>query len=323
MKNKSMPDSNTWLQEFTPYVGGKRVRWADIVLTLVEGETCTLMLDYEYSWLIGLLESVVSLEFKPGSETQGLVFDPPLGQPLEMAEGTTSISWTISTTGAPGSTFVLQFSMPEFKEMPKSPPVPGKIVTIENQVKVSFDELAVVLGKSSLYPCLGARHVVAFLPTADSELRGKDVTLKIITPSGAAPDVVFRPGAGTPQRMRLGGVSWELDYTQSKKNEEFSLQLVVAAWTKESLPLSVSSGHNLVTVERWFSNSNVSGWPPLPQVGIRASSEYLKVPVAGVEVSISSSSGTSHGYTDKDGKYVASGEGIGLSVFNKYDGSWV
>lgn len=322
METKSKRDSSTWLQEFTPYVNGVKVRWPDLMLALFAGESCTLMLDYEYSWLIGDPQASVCLDFKPGEEAEGLTFDPPLKQPIKMEEGTTSISWTISTVGAPGSAFVLQFSMPEFEEIPKSPPVRGKIVTIEKEVDVSFDEKQGVLWESSLYTCLGATHKITILPIAKSELLGKNVQLKIITSSGATPDVKVRPSPGTPQLLNSEGVTWILDYTQSTKNQDFSLQFVVVERDMESLPLFVVSGHHLVTVERWSSYSNLSSWPPFPQVGIQATSPFLKKPVAGVEVTISSPSGTSYGYTDKDGKYVAVGEGISLGVFNKYNNTW-
>ncbi|WP_415761680.1 hypothetical protein [Pseudomonas sp. CP4] len=60
--------SSTWLQEFMPFVNGQRVSWADVKLDLIRGESCTLALDYEYSWLIGDTDALIALEHKSGPE---------------------------------------------------------------------------------------------------------------------------------------------------------------------------------------------------------------------------------------------------------------
>ena len=87
--NPSLP----WYTQFRPHVNDKRVNWEDLDLTFAGGK-CKLELEYKYSYLIGGVDGFIALEYQPGQEGQGLVFDPPLGQLVEMAKGTTSLSWS-------------------------------------------------------------------------------------------------------------------------------------------------------------------------------------------------------------------------------------
>ena len=169
--------TSTWLQEFHPYVNDVRVRWPDLMLNLVEGQTCTLKLDYEYSWLIGVPGAFLVLDYVPGMEGQGLTCDPPLGQAMEMSEGTTSLSWTISIDQMSTHDFALQFSIPRIEDLPKSPTVPGRTLDIAQEVEVIFDEFPMTFGTSTAYPCQGAKHTIAVRPTASSALLDKPVGL--------------------------------------------------------------------------------------------------------------------------------------------------
>ncbi|HEX4548531.1 Ig-like domain-containing protein [Pseudomonas sp.] len=120
--------SLTWLQEFKPHLNNACVRWLDLALSPVAGQPCTLTLDYEYSWLIGDRDAFLVLDYVPGAEAQGLKFDPPLGQAIQMAEGTASLSWTIRVEQASDSEFMLQFAIPAMPELLKSPKVKGRVV---------------------------------------------------------------------------------------------------------------------------------------------------------------------------------------------------
>ncbi|WP_434561555.1 hypothetical protein [Pseudomonas sp. Z4-20] len=120
-----VPDETTWSSEFTPYVNNTRVQWSEIKLNVFAGQRYTLKLDYRDSWLIGDPHARILLDYKPGEEAQNLVIDPPLGQPVAMEQGSSSLSWSISADQAQNRTFVLQFATPLMSDMPMSPPVPG------------------------------------------------------------------------------------------------------------------------------------------------------------------------------------------------------
>ena len=128
-----LPNELTWQQDFKPNFTGSPAGWSDVRLRVFAGKVYTLKLDYRDSWLIGDPDAQLLLEYKPGEEAQGVVVDPPLGQLVAMEEGTTSLSWTLTTDPdyTPDHAFALQFDMPLISEMPKSPPLPG-IIRDEN-----------------------------------------------------------------------------------------------------------------------------------------------------------------------------------------------
>ncbi|SEN51883.1 hypothetical protein [Pseudomonas sp. NFACC39-1] len=165
-----LPNDMTWLQEFKPNLNGQSVRWPDVELSLVAGEVCTLTLDYEYSWLIGDPDAQVLLEYKPGEEAQGVVFDPPLGQRVAMEAGSTSLSWSISTQETQIDSFVLQFDMPLMSGMPKSPPLPGGSVRPDYEVvELSVPQVGILFNESTRAQVL-VRHRIDKTPQAGVEV---------------------------------------------------------------------------------------------------------------------------------------------------------
>ncbi|MGE1175986.1 hypothetical protein [Pseudomonas sp. BW7P1] len=321
--NSSSVTSQTWLQNFRPYVNGVKVRWPDLSLHLVAGQCIDLTLEFEYSYLIGDPESPLKLCCEQDAESLGLVCDPPFGQLVEMAEGLIELTWHICASGTSGGSFNLHFEMPLYQGMPPSPSIPGKLITIDQDLNVCFDNFPVEFGKSAAFPCFGAVHTITVLPAVNSALLGKEVRLKWIGPSPSQLNVMLTPSIGTSQTLTAEGCSWTLNCKQSKEKGEWALHVLVLDPALESVPLPMSLGHNLVTVERWSSETSGSGWPPLPHHQIIATSTFLKVPAEGVEVRVSAPNGTSYGYTDKDGKFSATGEGVFLGVRNKYNNSWV
>ncbi|WP_339491057.1 hypothetical protein [Pseudomonas rhizophila] len=166
-----LPNDMTWRQEFNPSINGQPVRWPDVELNLVPGEVCTLTLDYEYSWLIGDPDAQVLLEYKPGEQAQGLIFDPPLGQLVAMEAGSTALSWSISTQETQIDPFVLQFDMPLMSGMPKSPPLPGGSVRPDYEVvELSVPQVGILFNESTKAQVL-VRHRIDKTPQA-----GVDVT---------------------------------------------------------------------------------------------------------------------------------------------------
>jgi hypothetical protein len=321
--NRLPATSQTWLQNFRPHVNGVRVRWPDLYLSLVAGECINLTLEFEYSYLIGDPESPLKLCCEPDAESLGLECDPPFGQLVEMAEGLIELTWTLNATGTSGGPFNLHFEMPLYHGMPPSPSILGKLITIEQDLNVCFDKFPVEFGKSAAFPCFGAIHTVTVLPAINSSLLGKEVKLKWIGPSPSQLNVVVTPSIDTSQTLAAEGCSWTLNCRQSKEKGEWALHLLILDPEMESVSLPMSLDHNLVTVERWSSETRNSEWPPLPQHLIIATSKFLEVPAEGVEVVVSTPYGTSYGYTDKDGKFSATGEGVSLAVHNKYNNSWV
>ena len=312
-------DSSTWLQEFTPYLNGKRVKWPDLHLNLLEGEVCELTLDYEYSWLIGDPDAFICMEYVSGEAGQGLVFDPPLGQELKMAEGSTSLTWMITSAGAPSGSHILQFAIPRMGEMPKSPPVPIAVLNIAQELDIKFDTFSLDVGGAA-YPCHGASHRLTIAPKAGSRLLDKKIKLQMI---GNALGVGFEPPLADEHLLTSHGVAWNIDCLKTTENVGFTFRLIVAETGQEATLATMQLGHNLVTVERWEIER--SRWPDIVwfQKYLRASSAFLKKPVKGVPVDKAATGFFKN--TDANGEVTTSittSDGR-LVVVNKYDGTIV
>ncbi|MGU9804609.1 UNVERIFIED_CONTAM: hypothetical protein HPS20_08980 [Pseudomonas sp. CM11] len=294
-------------------------------LNLVPGEVCTLTLDYEYSWLIGDPDAQVLLEYKPGEEAQGLVFDPPLGQLVAMEAGSTALSWSISTQETQIDPFVLQFDMPLMSGMPKSPPLPGQIS--QPEFENTFDEIPVTFGGSA-YPCHGARHTFTVRPHSSSQFLNKNVKLVWSGEPAADLGVVITPPLHTSQLLGPEGVTWQLNFLNTTQDADFSLHMEAVESGETTEVLAMSLGNNLVKVERWTTrlnmDSSTTSPPPDRIKSIRARSRYSNKVAAGIEVLVNG--GPSGIRTDERGE--ASIDEFGddnfhLSIRNRYDGSTV
>ncbi|WP_445181174.1 hypothetical protein [Pseudomonas sp. McL0111] len=324
MNTKSSSSSATWLQEFTPYVNGQKVKWPDLALKLGEGEVCTLMLDYEYSWLIGDPDSKICLMFKPGEEIQGMIVDPPLGQLVAMEEGTTSLSWSIRADGLPSDDFVLEFKIPLIVELPTSPPVSGEVFNLTQDLDVMFDVFPMALGKTA-YPCHGARHRLTVVPKPASRLLNSKIKLLMI---GEDFGVEVTPSLAEEHVLKEDGVSWEL-YCNSTENGDFSLQVELVEAGIKSSSLIMSLAHNLVTAVR-ESKQIEPGGPgaePYTQHLIRATSSFKDIPAHGVKVKVHLNSGAVIDERTR-GNGEAAWNDYGnvfnrMSITNPYDGTTV
>lgn len=283
MEFELVPTEATWLQEFKLYVDGEPVRWPDVELGLTSEKICVLTLDYEYSWLIGDPDAQLLMEYKQGGEMQGLIFDPPLGQLVAMTQGSTALSWTITTTQVQGGTFILQFAMPLMSGLGKSPPLPGSATYVPVEFDVEFDEFSVDFGGAA-YPCHGATHTFAVRPKPSSRFLNRNV--KLIW-EGESPDdlgVVVTPAMDIVQLLTPEGVTWELNCRSTVKDGDFSLRLEVLENEDTTEPLSMSLGHNLVDAERWTTNLAMESPSPVREKHIRATSRFLNTVAPNVEV---------------------------------------
>jgi hypothetical protein len=238
--SSSSVSSQTWLQNFRPYVNGEKVRWPDLHLHLVAGECIDLTLEFEYSYLIGDPESPLKLCCEPDAESLGLVCDPPFGQLVEMAEGLIQLTWHICAHKTSGSPFELHFEMPLYPGMPPSPPVPGEVAAVfidslscdrtEAYVGYEINAQASMLAFPGNQPVPGVRlnwsYAEKSLPDSTSGNDGKALntftvelgehTLAVAQPSGDSdsrtqkitglpmPDATFYGASIEPKRLHLG-----------------------------------------------------------------------------------------------------------------------
>ncbi|WP_223490709.1 hypothetical protein [Pseudomonas sp. A-RE-19] len=314
----SAPTSSTWNLHFRPYIDGERVKWNEVTLRLFDGETRVFKLDYEYSTLIGDPEALLALYAK---DTDGVVFDPQLGTYHPMAEGTTSMSWTVSSQQASSGPFELQFKFPVDSSLPSSPLVPGEIINLVQDVEVKLDELPVTFEKDvTAYPCHGATHTVTVKPKPSSSMLNKPVKLVWKGETAESLGVVVTPSLDEEQLLTLEGVTWVLDCTNTTSNGDFSLQLMLVETGRVSPPLAMSLGHNLVRADHWITGPHYEGWPEWTEYyrsHIRAISVHLNSLASNVKVTIGNGS---QGLTNSKGEYESR---YSLKIINQYDQSIV
>lgn len=319
--NSSLVTSQTWLQNFRPYVNGVKVRWPDLYLNLVAGECVDLTLEFEYSYLIGDPESPLKLCCEPDAESLGLACDPPFGQLVEMAEGLIELTWHICAERESSGPFELHFEMPLYQGMPQSPPIPGTIINYEQEFDVLFDSFPVTFGASTAFPCHGAQHTLTVRSKPSRQFLNTHAYLLIV---GINPDMAFEPSLSDSQLVTQEGATWTLNCLNTSRNGEFDLKLVPQKTSLASLPLRISLAHNLVTAEHF--GGPVEGFPDYPRklVGIRAISSFLNTPASDVEVILVKGNDTSRPRTDAKGEHQINVEAdvyVRYSIINKYDGS--
>lgn len=308
-KLSEMLDSLTWKQNFRPYVNKAPVRWEDLRLNMTAGESLTLELNFEYSYLIGDPDALIQL-CAPAAKQAGLVCDPPFGQLVEMAEGLVSLTWTVSATTESTGEFELHFEMPHYQGMPLSPAIGGDVLNFGRELEIKFDEFLLDFGANA-YPCHGAEHTFTILPKADSRLLNKNIKLMM---ADADPGVVVTPLLANPQLLEPDGVTWTLDCRNTSKDGGFTLRLSVDEWV--SAPFQMVLAHNLVRVTRWSTeHAQWPEWTPYRISHIHAISEYLNSSASFVQVIVNN--GSYYGSTNSKGEYSA--REAGLKIYNRYN----
>jgi hypothetical protein len=314
--SSSSVSSQTWLQNFRPYVNGVKVRWPDLYLNLMAGECIDLTLEFEFSYLIGDPESPLKLCCEPDAESLGLVCDPPFGQRVEMAEGLIELTWHICASQTASEPFELHFEMPLFEEMPHSPKIPGSVFNFERELELSFDSYEINL-ENGAFPCHGAQHTLTVRPRPSSHFLNTYLHFSI---EGDNPGVVFDPPLPTPRLLTPEGVSSTLDCLKTSRNAEFRLQLISEKSGLLPFLIRMSLAHNKVTVERWRKELSQNPDTPLTEYGIRAMSPFLNRVVGGVRVDIYQMQVIWSKETDANGEVivVSGGRPTALVVHNKY-----
>lgn len=222
-------DSNTWLQEFTPLVNGARVEWEEVRLEMMKGEAFTVGLDFKYSWLIGTEEGFLALESKSGTG-HGMTFDPPLGQQCEMAEGTTSLNWRISSEQAEVGPFELQFALPKYPALSKSPQLPGRwISNWSDGFTLLLDGRPVDWAEVKLDLMAGQACTLTLSYEGHILIGDPDGALALqYNPGTADRGLVFDPPLGQPCEMAQGttSLSWVITSDQAHSGP-FELQFAL------------------------------------------------------------------------------------------------
>jgi hypothetical protein len=189
---------------------------------------------------------------------------------------------------------------------------------------VKFDQFLVDFGGDA-YPCHGAQHIFTVRPESTSPFL--DMPVKLVWEGESAGELGMKisPSLDIVQLLTEGGITWVLDCRNTTKNGDFSLRLEAMESDLTSPKLSMSLGHNRVTVERWTTEDmDWPDWEPYYIRHIRAKSTYLRSVAPGVKVRINGNVGSA--VTNGQGEFSTSEQGGGnkhLTILNLYNGTIV
>ncbi|VVN40705.1 hypothetical protein [Pseudomonas fluorescens] len=315
----AIPNADTWLQEFTLWLKGEEVSLEDGQLVLSRGLTYDLELRVrKHSWLIGWAQ--IALDFLTEAEELGIKFEPEPGT-LRLVDGE-PIRWGISSEMiGPVGDFAWRLISPALPDRPLSGRLSRSEINEEIEVKCNGNLTAF---GGTAYPCLGASNAFLVRVKNDSPLLGSLVTLVWEGESPETLEIEVTPKLS--QTLGAEFIRWSLD-SNGIKNGQFSLGLSDSrGWWSTTLPVSMSLGHHLVSAERW---SEIHDGPIYfyEKYGIRATSNFLKIPAPNVEVAVYRNHSPSPEFyrTDSKGEYVitVTGDHIAMSITNRYDGTVV
>lgn len=205
-------------------------------------------------------------------------FDPPLDIPRKMIEE--GLSWQVSSSSETSARFLLSVCHAQLPAYD----LPGRLLstTLEHEGTILFDDAGVDVA-STVFPCLGAEHVLRFEPAHDSLLLGLELAAKWVDQRGQALNVKLAPE--TPRALQNDGLDWSLDARESTQSGTLALafELPQARFTFPSIAMSL--GHNRIEI----TESRAPTFDPfvgqtLP-LEIKSQSFYTRESMPGLEVS--------------------------------------
>ncbi|VVN85863.1 hypothetical protein [Pseudomonas fluorescens] len=313
---------DAWAQEAGLYLDDQLVDLAKEDLVLLSGKSHELELRINSGSL--LIGSSVTLLDLWGAAELGLDMVPQPGVPQRVEEGK-PVRWSISFDSQESGFFGLNLTSPVLPDWQ----LPGRLEAgdFAEAVDVDFDSFPMVFGGEPAYPCRGAMHTFTVRPKPASPLLGMDVKLDWLGEAAPILGVSVSPDLKDVQRLGPDGFTWTLNCVDSLKNGRFSLRLSIPELDFNSLDLTMSFGHNLVTAERWSQVIEGPG-EPWTLYGLRATSTFLNQPAPGVQVIIQRSNTDTPFYetTNAAGEVVVNaynGTSLSMKIHNGYDGTIV
>ena len=164
---------------------------------------------------------MITLNWRKGVDPDlGLVFEPPLGSPVLLTnEG---LQWTIRSGNERSGIFELEV---ESAYLQRKRELTGRLMAenFDDEVTLVFDQMPSPIGRSPLYPCIGAIHQLTLLPNAFSPLQGIEMFWSSIT-EPLPQKIEITPNTQTPALVTAGGVRYAFDCSKSSGKAHFKLQ---------------------------------------------------------------------------------------------------
>ncbi|MBN6773990.1 hypothetical protein JRG42_10185 [Pseudomonas granadensis] len=205
-------------------------------------------------------------------------FVPPLNIPCKMIKE--GLSWQVSSSSETSARFLLSVCHAQLPAYD----LPGRLLstTLEHEGTILFDDAGVDVA-STVFPCLGAEHVLRFEPAHDSLLLGLNVAAKRVDPWGQALNVKLTPVE--PQALQSDGLNWSLDARDSTESGTLALAFELPQANFTFPPIAMSLGHNRIEI----TESRAPTFDPIVgqtlPLEIKSQSFYTRESMPGLEVS--------------------------------------
>jgi len=238
--------SSPWKGQVRILFDGTEADLAELGLLCWRGSSHTLRVEPTPG--SSLLDQMVTLQWRGESPAIGLTV-AGIGEPMKLeAKG---LEWTFSSPVA--SSISSLFSLTLSSAVLNAPrEMFGRLISTElmDELTVMLDQVSAVTASQTLFPCIGARHNMRYLPNALSPLVG---LLANLWWQGTPADELgasVEPPIDDAQPLNDGGAGWALDFISSKVGD-FTLALQLPA-LKRGIPANpMRLNHNKVTIEDW------------------------------------------------------------------------
>lgn len=171
--------------------------------------------------------------------------DPPMAEQRVLTGA--GLVWKVHSTSAISARFQLHVRHDQLPDYV----LPGLLLspTLEGEGALTFDGHTLA-PESTLYPCLGARHTLRFVPKPGSPLTSLLVAAKWNHPSGNALDLTLDPAEGEENELGSVGREWTLDAILSSVPGQSGLSLDFPQVRFTYPPILLSLGDNQVNIEK-------------------------------------------------------------------------
>lgn len=239
--------NSPWKGKIKILFDGNEVDLSELGLLCWRGEPHTLRIEITPG--SSLNGEMVTLKWRGEPPGIGLTVSD-IDKPLRL--GPSGLEWRFSSqiASSTSSLFSLALSTPGLAS-PRE--LFGRLISTQltDELTLMLDQVTATTESQTLFPCIGARHNLRYLPKALSPLVGLQATL--VWQGTPADDLgaSIEPPLDQAQIISDGGVGWWLDFTASEVSGAFSVGLFLSALDRSMSTNPMQLAHNKLRIEDW------------------------------------------------------------------------
>ncbi|WP_330207708.1 hypothetical protein [Pseudomonas sp. AM14(2022)] len=239
--------SSPWKGKIKILFDGNEVDLAELGLLCWRGEPHTLRIEITPG--SPLNGEMVTLQWRGEPPGIGLTVSD-IDTPLRL--GPLGLEWRFSSqiASSTSSLFSLALSTPVLAS-PRE--LFGRLISTQltDELTLMLDQVTATAASQTLFPCIGARHTLRYLPNALSPLVGLQATLVWQGTPADDLEASIEPPLDQAQIISDGGVGWWLDFTASEVSGAFSVGLFLSALDRSMSTHPMQLAHNKLRIADW------------------------------------------------------------------------